>query len=414
MSIFTEDGNNIPNSNIFKTENVEKNDERKCTTAPAKYIVKNSNNNFLKGVGLCTLVFVGGIVGGGACNYLFNKVDEKPSDTTFVPNQSTNVTYTYQTVENPVVAIAESNAMSVVGINVTYTSTIQSIFGAYESEAKSSGTGIIYTTDGYVITNCHVIESAVSAKNAKIYVTLSDDTEYEAKIVGYDALTDIAVLKVEATNLKAAKFGDSDSIKVGEMVVAIGNPLGQEFAGTVTVGYISGVNRTVTIDTTAYNLIQTDAAINSGNSGGPLVNISGEVIGVNTAKIASTGVEGLGFSIPINEVLPIVEELIQHKTIARPYIGIGGIDLSESVAKRNNLVVGIYIQEVEKDSPAYLAGLKQGDVIVAADGIEVATIEELNEIKNDKKVGDSINIKVYRNKQYKEIKVTLGSSADFN
>lgn len=413
MSIFTEDGNNIPNSNIFKTENVEKNDERKYTTAPAKYIVKNSNN-FLKGVGLCTLVFVGGIVGGGACNYLFNKVDEKPSDSTFVPNQSTNVTYTYQTVENPVVAIAESNAMSVVGINVTYTSTIQSIFGAYESEAKSSGTGIIYTTDGYVITNCHVIESVVSAKNAKIYVTLSDDTEYEAKIVGYDALTDIAVLKVEATNLKAAKFGDSDSIKVGEMVVAIGNPLGQEFAGTVTVGYISGVNRTVTIDTTAYNLIQTDAAINSGNSGGPLVNISGEVIGVNTAKIASTGVEGLGFSIPINEVLPIVEELIQHKTIARPYIGIGGIDLSESVAKRNNLVVGIYIQEVEKDSPAYLAGLKQGDVIVAADGIEVATIEELNEIKNEKKVGDSINIKVYRNKQYKEIKVTLGSSADFN
>jgi serine protease Do len=414
MSIFTEDGNNIPNSNIFKTENVEKNDERKYTTAPAKYIVKNSNNNFLKGVGLCTLVFVGGIVGGGACNYLFNKVDEKPSDSTFVPNQSTNVTYTYQTVENPVVAIAESNAMSVVGINVTYTSTIQSIFGAYESEAKSSGTGIIYTTDGYVITNCHVIESAVSAKNAKIYVTLSDDTEYEAKIVGYDALTDIAVLKVEATNLKAAKFGDSDSIKVGEMVVAIGNPLGQEFAGTVTVGYISGVNRTVTIDTTAYNLIQTDAAINSGNSGGPLVNISGEVIGVNTAKIASTGVEGLGFSIPINDVLPIVEELIQHKTIARPYIGIGGIDLSESVAARNNLVVGIYIQEVEKDSPAYLAGLKQGDVIVAADGIEVATIEELNEIKNEKKVGDSINIKVYRNKQYKEIKVTLGSSADFN
>ena len=414
MSIFTEDGNNIPNSNIFKTENVEKNDERKYTTAPAKYIVKNSNNNFLKGVGLCALVFVGGIIGGGACNYLFNKVDEKPSDSTFVPNQSTNVTYTYQTVENPVVAIAEGNAMSVVGINVTYTSTIQSIFGAYESEAKSSGTGIIYTTDGYVITNCHVIESAVSAKNAKIYVTSSDDTEYEAKIVGYDALTDIAVLKVEATNLKAAKFGDSDSIKVGEMVVAIGNPLGQEFAGTVTVGYISGVNRTVTIDTTAYNLIQTDAAINSGNSGGPLVNISGEVIGVNTAKIASTGVEGLGFSIPINDVLPIVEELIQHKTIARPYIGIGGIDLSESVAKRNNLVVGIYIQEVEKDSPAYLAGLKQGDVIVAADGIEVATIEELNEIKNEKKVGDSINIKVYRNKQYKEIKVTLGSSADFN
>lgn len=414
MSIFMEDGNNVSSSNVFKTENIENKEDKKYTAVPTKYIVNNNNNNFFKGVGLCALVLVGGIIGGGASNYLINKSDEEKSNNSVTSNTATNVTYTYESVENPVVAIAESNSLSVVGINVTYTSTVQSIFGIYESEAKSSGTGIIYTADGYIITNCHVIESAVGAKNAKIYVTLSDETEYEATVVGYDALTDIAVLKVDAKDLKAAKFGDSDAIKVGELVVAIGNPLGQEFAGTVTVGYISGVNRTVTIDATSYNLIQTDAAINSGNSGGPLVNVSGEVIGVNTAKISSTGVEGLGFAIPINEVLPIVEELIQHKTIARPYIGIGGIDLSESVANRNNLVVGIYIQEVEKDSPAYIAGLKQGDVIVAAEGIEVATIEELNDIKNEKKIGDTITIKVYRNKQYKEIKVKLGSSADFN
>lgn len=413
MSIFMEDGNNESNDRVFKPVTFEHKEDQKNASMPSKYIVK-SNNKFFKGFGLCMLVLAGGVIGGGISNYLMNKPDTKVPNNSIVSNVSTNVTYTYESVENPVVAIAESNSMSVVGINVTYTSTVQSIFGIYESEAQSSGTGIIYTSDGYIITNCHVIQSAVGAKNAKIYVTLSDDTEYDATIVGYDALTDIAVLKVEATNLNAAKFGDSDGIKVGEMVVAIGNPLGQEFAGTVTVGYISGVNRTVTIDSTAYNLIQTDAAINSGNSGGPLVNISGEVIGVNTAKISSTGVEGLGFSIPINDVLPIVEELIEHKTIARPYIGISGIDLSESVAKRNNLVVGIYIQEVERESPASLAGLKQGDVIVAFDGIEVSTIEELNNVKNEKKIGETITLKVYRNKQYKEFKITLGSSADFN
>ena len=412
MSIFMDDENNVTNNNIFKTEKLEQKEDKKYITAPSKYIVK-SNNNFFKVMGLCVLVLVGGVIGGIISNYLINKEGTPHFNATGVLNQATNVTYTYESVENPVVAIAESNAMSVVGINVTYTSTIQSIFGIYESEAESSGTGIIYTTDGYIITNCHVIQAAIGAKNAKIYVTLSDETEYDATIVGYDVMTDIAVLKVEASNLRAAKFGDSDAIKVGELVVAIGNPLGQEFAGTVTVGYISGINRTVTIDSTAYNLIQTDAAINSGNSGGPLVNVSGEVIGVNTAKISSTGVEGLGFAIPINEVLPIVEELIENKTIARPYIGISGMDLSESVAKRNNLVVGIYIQEVEKDSPANLAGLKQGDVIVAVDGIEIATIEELNDIKNEKEIGDSITLKIYRNKQYKELKVTLGSSADW-
>ena len=196
-------------------------------------------------------------------------------------------------------------------------------------------------------------------------------------------------------------------MEVGELAVAIGNPLGQEFAGSVTVGYISAVNRTMTAEGTTYNLIQTDAAINSGNSGGPLVSSSGKVIGINTAKIAATGVEGMGFSIPINEVLPIVEELITNKKIARPYIGIGGVEIDEYDAKRYNLVPGVYVQTVDIKSAAEKAGIRQGDVITEVDGTKVASVAEINVIKNKKKVGDKLTVKLYRDGEYKTVTVTL-------
>ena len=191
------------------------------------------------------------------------------------------------------------------------------------------------------------------------------------------------------------------------MAVAIGNPLGLEFAGSVTVGYVSAVNRTITSSGSTYNLIQTDAAINSGNSGGPLVSSKGKVIGINTAKISATGVEGMGFSIPINEVLPIVEELITNKKISRPYIGITGVSIDETDAKRYSLVVGVYVQSVEIKSPAELGGLRQGDVIVEVNGTKVLSVSEINVIKNKLKAGDQITIKVYRSGEYKELKITL-------
>ena len=217
-----------------------------------------------------------------------------------------NTTYNVENVENPVVAVAKIAGPSVVGVSVTYYEP--SMFGQL-SQGESEGSGIVYSEDGYIITNYHVIEDALSSSNAIVKITLSDEKEYEAKIVGTDEVTDLALLKIDATGLTPATFGKSSELEVGELAVAIGNPLGQEFAGSVTVGYVSALNRTITTDGRTYHVIQTDAAINPGNSGGALVNAKGEVIGINTVKINDTSVEGLGFAIPIDDALKIIEEL---------------------------------------------------------------------------------------------------------
>jgi len=370
-----------------------------------KYYVERKDSNFFKGLGLCCLVILSGILGGVVSRYIYEKDN--------IPQSGTNTvtTYNFETVESPVVAIADKLTPSVVGIRVSYFS--QNYWGIL-SEAEGEGSGIIYSTDGYIVTNYHVIESAINNSNSSIYVLLAnDEKEYEAKIVGHDSTTDLAVIKIEAAGLTAAEFGNSDDLKVGELAVAIGNPLGQEFAGTVTGGYVSGLNRNLTVDSTVYNLIQTDAAINSGNSGGPLVDSSGRVVGINTAKVTATGVEGIGFAIPINDALPIIEELIENKKIERPFIGIAGIMLTESLATRNNLVEGIYVQEVTKNSPAALAGIRPGDVVVEAADTKVISVAELNTEKNKLKVGESLKLKIYRNKEYITVNVTLASTSDF-
>lgn len=318
-----------------------------------------------------------------------------------------NTTYNVENVENPVVAVAQIAGPSVVGVSVTYYE--QSIFGQL-AEGESEGSGIIYSEDGYIITNYHVIEDAVNSSSAAVKITLSDETEYQAEIVGTDEVTDLALLKIEPEEkLTPATFGDSSNIQVGELAVAIGNPLGQEFAGSVTVGYISALNRDITTDGRTYNVIQTDAAINPGNSGGALVNSKGEVIGINTIKISDDSVEGLGFAIPSNDALKIIEELKVTGKIIRPYVGIYGIYLDEATATRNRLVEGIYVYQVQDGSPAQEAGLQNGDIIVEFDGQEVKTTQELNDIKNKKEIGDSVHIKVYRAGEYKEGDLVLGS-----
>ena len=277
-------------------------------------------------------------------------------------------------------------------------------------EADEEGSGIIYSEDGYIITNYHVIESAINNEKALVEVSLpNDDTKYEAKVIGGDQTTDLAVIKIDKTGLTKAELGESSKLEVGEMAVAIGNPLGEEFAGSVTVGYISALNRQITTDGRTYNLIQTDAAINPGNSGGALVNSTGKIIGINTVKISVTGVEGLGFAIPIDDALPIIKELIENGKIVRPYIGVSGIDLDENTAKRNNLVQGIYVAQVLNGSPAKEAGLQRGDVIVKIEGTEVKTMEELNKVKNTKKIGDTITLTVNRNGKETDVKVKLAS-----
>ncbi len=396
---------------VFENENKEgkenKNETKSEVRVEPKYYVEKKSSISGKQMGALCLGLTGGVIGGVLSTLLV--IDMKGLGTsTAVPgtNGTTNsvvTSYNFTTVENPVVAISKQVGPSVVGIRVTYKA--QTFFGT--TEAEGEGSGIVYSNDGYIITNYHVVEEAIKSKEAKVDVLLATGETLEATVVGGDEVTDIAVVKVEAGKLTAAEFGDSDGVEVGELAVAIGNPLGQEFAGSVTVGYVSAVNRTITTDGTTYNLIQTDAAINSGNSGGPLVSSSGKVIGINTVKIAATGVEGMSFSIPINEVLPIVEELITNKKIARPYIGIGGVELDEFYAKRYNLVVGVYVQTVDIKSAAEKAGIRVGDVITEVNGTKVTTVTEINVIKNKLKIGDKLTVKLYRDGEYKTVTLIL-------
>ena len=305
---------------------------------------------------------------------------------------------------------------SIVGIQIEYNVTSMfSMFGVNQtSTATATGSGIIISDDGYILTNNHVVSSSEAeayyqvSEATKITVSLfNDDTQYEAKIVGTDEETDLAVIKIEATGLTKAEFADSDSIKVGEFAMAVGSPLGLQ--SSITCGVVSAINREVTdSDGKTYTLIQTDAAINAGNSGGALVNSEGKVIGVNTLKLTGEDVEGMGFAIPINSTTDITSQLIQYSKVRRPYIGITGMDLDAETAKRNNLVEGIYVKDVETFSSAEKAGIKIGDVIIQADGKDVKTMDELNEIKNSHIIGDEMKIKVNRDGEEKELTITLG------
>ena len=314
---------------------------------------------------------------------------------------------------------------SIVGISITYDVTTSNYFSMFgfgggnsTTQATASGSGIIISEDGYIVTNNHVVSSESQstyyeiseAKSIKIKL-FNDEAQYDATIVGKDSQTDLAVLKIEKTGLTAAEFADSDSVKVGEFAMAVGNPL--DLGTTITCGVVSAVNRKVedSEKTTSYTCIQTDAAINSGNSGGALVNSQGQVIGINTLKVSSTGVEGIGFAIPVNSTTDVINQLKTYKKVKRPYIGISGRDLNEATAKRYNMVEGIYVVTVDEFSAAEKAGLKVGDVIIEADGKRIKTMNELNEIKNTHSIGDTMKLKVHRDGAEKEITLTLGEQS---
>ena len=245
------------------------------------------------------------------------------------------------------------------------------------------------------------------AKSIKVTV-YGDDTEYEAKIIGTDSQTDLAVLKIEKTGLVAAEFGDSDSILVGEFVLAVGDPYGLK--NSVTAGIISALNREMTVDNVTYHVIQADCAINSGNSGGALVNSKGQVIGITTLKLAGSGIEGVSFAIPINDTIDIYKGLIENGKISRPFVGIAGIEIDEITAIRNGLTKGIYVESVVSNSSADKSGIKAGDIIVKFDGKDVYTMDELNGIKNTKNVGDEVEVSFYRKNALKTVTLTLGEN----
>lgn len=286
--------------------------------------------------------------------------------------------------------IAKKVGPAVVGI----TSTVQgqmNIFGQ-TSASQSEGSGIILSDDGYIVTNNHVVSGA-----STVTVLLNTGTEYEAKLIGADEQTDLAVIKIEPTEtLTVATLGDSNNIEVGEKAVAIGNPMGLEFFGSVTEGIISAVNRSVSVDNRTMNVLQTDAAINSGNSGGALINRFGEVIGINSIKVASSGVEGMGFAIPSSEAKPIIADLIEHGYVkGRPVIGISTRDVTEYMSRSYSWPQGVQVMEVTSDA-AKRAGFKQGDIIIEVDGEKVYNGEDLNQIKNKHNPGETLKMQVYK------------------
>lgn len=301
---------------------------------------------------------------------------------------------------SPVVAIAQKVTPSIVGVK-TYT-TYNNYWGQPIS-GQGSGSGIIFREDGYIVTNYHVIENASS-----VSVTLGDGNEYEAQIVGSDSSSDLAVLKIDKTGLPAAQFGDSDELQVGELVVAIGNPLGYE--NTVTDGIVSGLNRQLTNYTDTMTLIQTNASINSGNSGGALVNSKGEVIGINSAKLVASNAEGMGFALSINEVKPILEELVSKGHVSRPYLGVSinsQYQIDEETAQKYEVPMGIMIAEVMQGGPAEKAGLRSGDIIYKVDDTLIQSFDDLSDIIDNSKVGDQLRILANRNGQKVEARVVL-------
>ncbi|MBQ8598645.1 MAG: trypsin-like peptidase domain-containing protein [Oscillospiraceae bacterium] len=281
---------------------------------------------------------------------------------------------------------AEKVKASVVGI-VNY----QQSSNSYYSTAEAQGSGIIMSEDGYIITNAHVIENAIGLK-----VVLSDGTEYAAQIVGSDSQTDLAVIKIEATGLTAAEFGNSEQLQVGEQLIAVGNPTGLELGGTLTVGYVSALNRQ--IDTTSgLNYIQTDAAINPGNSGGALANEYGQVIGINSAKISGEDIEGLGFAIAINDAQPIIDDLINYGYVkGRVRMGIGVYEMDAFMAQLNNAPQGLVVASIEAGTPAASSGLVPGDIITAIDGKDITAYDDISSILEGKQPGDVVVLSVFR------------------
>lgn len=380
---------------------------------------KSSSSNVKSVVKTVLISFISAIVGAVCAVLIYSNFSTAGSDTVDTASgQNNSISEVFNAnlsqvslsnYSDTAIYAANKALPSMVSISVEYDVNYMGL----SRTSSGSGSGVIISEDGYILTNNHVISSSDSSSfyqvsDAKsIKVTLyGDKTEYDATIVGSDDQTDLAVLKIDKTGLTAAEFGDSSSVLVGEFVLAIGDPYGLK--NSVTAGIISALNREMTVDNRVYKVIQADCAINSGNSGGALVNSKGQVIGITTLKLAGSGIEGVSFAIPINDTISIYKELIEKGKIARPFLGISGLAIDEATAIRNGLTKGIYVDSVVKSSGAEQSGLTSGDVIVKFDGKQVTTMDELNEIKNTKNIGDTVEIEFYRKNEYKKVNVILG------
>ena len=306
-------------------------------------------------------------------------------------------------------AVATKVTPSVIGIRTT--TSVMSFFGNQQSSGE--GSGVVYKQDGYIITNYHVISDAIGNSSSKIEVFLDNDKDaesYEASVVGYNISSDLAVVKINATGLTPIEIADSSDLKVGQYVITVGNPGGLEFMDSVTYGVISGLNRIMSSDS-EIPLIQTDAAINPGNSGGALVNTSGKLVGINSAKIVSEEFEGMGFAIPSNTVVEICNKIIEKENSPEPYIG---VTLSEKYTAQMLMLYGYpkgaVILTVADGSPAYQTGIRKGDIITEFNGTVVEDYNQFNELFQKVKPGEEITVKIYRNGKYYSAKLKIGSN----
>jgi serine protease Do len=311
--------------------------------------------------------------------------------------------------------MVESASKAIVGV-VNLHQANRGFYSPQATVETGTGSGVIFKktdTSAYIVTNNHVIENA-----SKVEITLADGQKTTAKIIGADALTDLAVLEIEGKYAKSVlNFADSSKVRAGDQVVAIGNPLGLDFAGTVTQGIVSATNRSMPVSTSSgeweLDVIQTDAAINPGNSGGALLNTDGQVIGINSLKISESGIEGLGFAIPSNDVIPIVNELIEKGKITRPYLGVSLADLEQIPAQfikglPISVTKGTVITSIDPNSAASKSGLKEQDVIVSFAGEKIESASDLRKVLYTKvKAGDKVKMEVYRNGKLQTVTVTL-------
>lgn len=331
-----------------------------------------------------------------------------------VPDDSVTVEEHLRQEETPVDTAppAANGKLSIKEISKKVRPAVVGIIAAASSDfgEESVGSGIVMTQDGYIITNHHVVENSGS-----IEVILDDGRDYTARVVGTDSRSDLAVIKIDASELSAAAFGNSDQLEPGDLAVAIGNPAGILLQNSVTSGIISAINRDIVIGDREMTLIQTDASINPGNSGGPLVNEYGQVIGINTIKIGISYYEGLGFAIPINTAKPIIDKLISRGYIkGRPSIGLNGSFLTGREARLHSSVEGMYIEYVHPQSDAHRKGLRRGDIITKVDGEPFTSVDAIKALRSKHKAGDQVRLTVYRNGESVELSVLLMDEAELN
>lgn len=357
---------------------------------------------------ICALI--SGLVASGAMmlsyGYInnFNQNDKNSPNNTIINVEETSV--------DLVSAVAKKVIPSVVGIRVI--GSVNSFFG-FTREASSEGSGVIYANDGYIITNYHVISMAInSTSQSRILVYLADDpdTAIEAKVIGFNSDSDLAVIKIEKTGLTPVEIGDSSNLSVGETAIAVGNPGGLEYMGSVSRGVISGLDRTIKLEgTVQMKVIQTDAAINPGNSGGALVNHKGQLIGINSSKISDTAFEGMGFAIPSNQVVEICDKIINNRNDKKAYVGITiSTKYTGDILKQMGYPAGAVVESVAENSPAAKVGIKPADIITEFNGVAITNYNEYNNERLKYKPGDKVSLTVFRNGKYYSVEIVLGES----